>query len=339
MMQPAPRRTGSTSETGGEDLPQSGFEQLDPQRLDEVSREARRLGAASIFDRVPTCEGDQNDVLSFRQRLQLGRRLQAAQAGHAQIEQDHLRAELGHRLHRRGSVVDDARLVAQRAEQAAEAYRPVPIVVGNQDPQRTHFEPPTRWPDAGESAAIIRYDYSLGPTIPARIPHRNESNPPMINEVELTARLALAIGAGAILGWEREAHNKPAGVKTHMLVALGSAGFMLAGMELHEQLIGLNQANNSDLMKVLGGIVGGIGFLGAGSIIQSGRTVHGLTTAATIWLAAAVGIACSLGLYTLAAASVGLALATLLILGLMQRHFSTSPDHHAPPDQRPDADG
>ena len=161
----------------------------------------------------------------------------------------------------------------------------------------------------------------------------------MISEVELTARLGLAIVGGAILGWEREAHNKPAGVKTHMLVALGSAGFMLAGLELHEQLLGLNQANNADLMKVLAGIVGGIGFLGAGSIIRAGGTVHGLTTAATIWVAAAIGIACSLGLYILAAVSVGLAMATLLILGLMQRHFSTSPDHHAPPDQRPDDDG
>jgi putative Mg2+ transporter-C (MgtC) family protein len=162
----------------------------------------------------------------------------------------------------------------------------------------------------------------------------------MISELELTARMGLAIVAGAILGWERETHNKPAGVKTHMLVALGSAGFMLAGMELHEQLVRMNQANNADLMKVLAGIVGGIGFLGAGSIIQSGGRVRGLTTAATIWVAAAVGIACSLGLYVLATVSVGLAMATLVFLGLMQRHFSTAPSSLAPTaNQEPQDDG
>src|SRR5262245_18199442 len=102
----------------------------------------------------------------------------------------------------------------------------------------------------------------------------------MLSETDVAIRLTTAVIAGAVLGWEREAHNKPAGIKTHMLVALGSAGFMLAGLQLHEQLVSQNQAGSDDLLKVLAGIVGGVGFLGAGSILRSGGEVHGLTTAA-----------------------------------------------------------
>ena len=143
----------------------------------------------------------------------------------------------------------------------------------------------------------------------------------MLTEFEVAVRLTTALLAGTALGWEREAHHKPAGLKTHMLVALGSAGFMLAGVQLHEQLVAQNQADAADLLKVLAGIVGGIGFLGAGSIMRTGGEVQGLTTAATIWMASAAGIACSLGLYVLAGAAVGLALLTLLVLGVIQRMF------------------
>jgi putative Mg2+ transporter-C (MgtC) family protein len=144
----------------------------------------------------------------------------------------------------------------------------------------------------------------------------------MLSELEVAARLAAAVVGGAILGWEREAHRKPAGIKTHMLVALGSAGFMLAGVQLQEQLVAEDKAGGSDLQKVLAGIVGGIGFLGAGSILRTGNNeVQGLTTAATIWMASALGIACSLGFFALAATSVGMALGTLLFLGLLQRTF------------------
>lgn len=143
----------------------------------------------------------------------------------------------------------------------------------------------------------------------------------MLTDFEVAVRLTSALLAGGALGWEREAHNKPAGLKTHMLVALGSAGFMLAGVQLHEQLVAQNQAGSADLLKVLAGIAGGVGFLGAGSILRTGGEVQGLTTAATIWMAAAAGIACSLGLFVLAAVAVGLALGTLLVLGVFQRMF------------------
>ena len=143
----------------------------------------------------------------------------------------------------------------------------------------------------------------------------------MVGELEIVIRMATAVVAGALLGWEREAHNKPAGLKTHMLVALGSAAFMLAGILLHNDLVARNQAGGADLLKVLAGIVGGIGFLGAGAIFRSSGEIRGLTTAATIWMAAAVGIACGLGQYVLASAAVGLALAVLLLMRLAEQVF------------------
>jgi putative Mg2+ transporter-C (MgtC) family protein len=140
----------------------------------------------------------------------------------------------------------------------------------------------------------------------------------MLSEFEVALRLAAAVAAGAVLGWEREAHNKPAGIKTHMLVALGSAAFMLAGLQLYEQLIARGD-EGSDLLKVLAGLIGGVGFLGAGSILRAHGEVHGLTTASTIWTTSAVGVACSLGLFVLAGIAVGLALLTLLVLRILQR--------------------
>ncbi|WP_425617516.1 MgtC/SapB family protein [Anatilimnocola sp. NA78] len=140
----------------------------------------------------------------------------------------------------------------------------------------------------------------------------------MLSTLELIIRLSVAAVFGAVLGWEREAQNKPAGLRTHILVSLGSAAFMLAGLELNNELVAKGQSNSADILKVVGGIVGGIGFLGAGSIIQNRRGVSGLTTAATIWVAAAVGITSGLGYYRLAAISVVLALSALLALGTLQ---------------------
>jgi putative Mg2+ transporter-C (MgtC) family protein len=157
----------------------------------------------------------------------------------------------------------------------------------------------------------------------------------MLDGTDIAVRLAAAVAAGAVLGWERESQQKPAGLRTHMLVTLGAAGFVLAGIQLHEELVGKGQAGNSDLMKVIGGIVGGVGFLGAGSIIRAGGNVHGLTTAATIWLAAAIGVVCGLGLYVQAITMVGLALAILFMLGVIERTFFPNPNN-APPGTQPD---
>jgi putative Mg2+ transporter-C (MgtC) family protein len=144
---------------------------------------------------------------------------------------------------------------------------------------------------------------------------------------ELVVRLLLAVVAGAILGWEREWRQKPAGLKTHILVTLGSAAFVLAALRFFEELG--DRQTGADMMKVIGGVVGGVGFLGAGSIMRTGGNVHGLTTAATIWLAAAIGVAVGFGYVALAGMCVLLALLTLIAFELVERVFfpPTRNDH------------
>jgi putative Mg2+ transporter-C (MgtC) family protein len=106
----------------------------------------------------------------------------------------------------------------------------------------------------------------------------------------VTIRLVAAILAGGIIGFEREEHRKVAGLRTHMLVSLGSALFVLAPLEM-----GLSK---DAATRVMQGLVAGIGFLGAGAILklQDIRQVKGLTTAATIWVTAAIGMTIGLGL-------------------------------------------
>ncbi len=160
----------------------------------------------------------------------------------------------------------------------------------------------------------------------------------MLSTWELIVRLSLAAVVGAILGWERETQKKPAGLRTHLLVSLGSAAFMIAGYELHIELTGRDQAAGSDLLKVLAGIAGGVGFLGAGSIIQNRRNVSGLTTAATTWLAAAIGIACGLGYYRLTAITLVLALVALLVLGIAQQGTEYLASHESNDTSKPETD-
>ncbi len=128
--------------------------------------------------------------------------------------------------------------------------------------------------------------------------------------VELLSRAALALVMGLSIGWDRETKHKAAGLRTMALVSLGSAGVVLAGVELAAAMS--VDGVQLDPLRVISGIVGGIGFLGAGAIIQSGGKVHGLTTAASIWVAASLGIACGFGLYRLAFVLLGLTLVVLI---------------------------
>jgi putative Mg2+ transporter-C (MgtC) family protein len=131
--------------------------------------------------------------------------------------------------------------------------------------------------------------------------------------VRLVARLLIAAVLGGLLGFEREEKSKPAGLRTHMLVALGSAVFVVIA-----QQYGMSSA---DLSRVIQGIVTGIGFIGAGAILKLSEQgqVHGLTTAASIWLAAAVGLAAGLGKTMSAALGTVLALGILAILPKIER--------------------
>jgi putative Mg2+ transporter-C (MgtC) family protein len=128
--------------------------------------------------------------------------------------------------------------------------------------------------------------------------------------VRILLRMLGATVLGAVVGYERERTGKSAGLRTHMLVALGSAVFVIAPLEA-----GLSAA---DVSRIVQGVAAGIGFIGAGAILKrtEENEVLGLTTAAGIWLTAAIGIAAGLG--SLGVAAIGVLLA-LLILSLLAR--------------------
>jgi len=127
----------------------------------------------------------------------------------------------------------------------------------------------------------------------------------------LVLRLALAGLLGGIMGFERESKGKDAGVRTHMLVCMGAAMFVLVS-----QQAGILAA---DMSRVIQGVIAGVGFLGAGTILKSDdeQRVKGLTTAAGIWFTAAVGVAAGMGRETTAILSAMLALATLAVVPLL----------------------
>jgi putative Mg2+ transporter-C (MgtC) family protein len=126
-------------------------------------------------------------------------------------------------------------------------------------------------------------------------------------------RLALAVALGGAIGLEREYHHKPAGLRTNMLIALGSALFSILSVQLGAG------AGSPD--RIAAQVVTGIGFLGAGAILRSGENIHGLTTAATIWVNAAIGMAAGLGAYAVAAGAAALTLIVLAILPSIERRF------------------
>ncbi|WP_028240674.1 MgtC/SapB family protein [Stutzerimonas azotifigens] len=132
--------------------------------------------------------------------------------------------------------------------------------------------------------------------------------------VRVSIRLLLAALLGGVLGYERETKGKSAGLRTHMLVCVGASLFVVvplqAGLDLDQ------------LARVIQGIVTGIGFLGAGTILKgnSVRDVHGLTTAAGIWLTAAIGIACGLGREATAVLATVLALMVLMLMPALERN-------------------
>lgn len=129
--------------------------------------------------------------------------------------------------------------------------------------------------------------------------------------VQALLRLLAATAVGGALGLNRELSDKPAGLRTHALVALGSALMAIVAVELASEG-GRIQVDAAS--RVVQGVIAGIGFIGGGVILhKDGRNVQGLTTAATIWLAAALGIACGLGLWQTAVVTVVVVLVVLVV--------------------------
>ena len=140
-----------------------------------------------------------------------------------------------------------------------------------------------------------------------------------MNSPELSAQtVAMRLGAAALLsmlvGWERELHDRPAGLRTHMMVGLGAAAFYLITIEFILGEVRTLENLSVDPTRIFEGVITGIGFLGAGAIIQRGVNVVGLTTGAGIWTAGAIGLACGGGYIVIAAMVTAFA---LLVLGVM----------------------
>ncbi|NBC34549.1 MAG: MgtC/SapB family protein [Alphaproteobacteria bacterium] len=132
---------------------------------------------------------------------------------------------------------------------------------------------------------------------------------------DIALRLAAAVGFGMLLGLDRELRGKSAGMRTHMLVALGAALTALVSLALYEDLLAANPDTRADPLRIIEGVIGGIGFLGAGAIIRGGGNVRGMTSAANIWLCGAIGLACGVGFFRLA----GMAFVfTFVILTVLQ---------------------
>jgi putative Mg2+ transporter-C (MgtC) family protein len=130
---------------------------------------------------------------------------------------------------------------------------------------------------------------------------------------DIVLRLLLAAGLGAAIGVERELRQKPAGLRTNILIAVGSALLTMASIEIGRD------GGTPD--RIAAQVVTGIGFLGGGAILRGGKTVRGMTTAATIWVNAAIGLAAGAGLFAMAAVTAAITLFVLALLPPVERYF------------------
>jgi putative Mg2+ transporter-C (MgtC) family protein len=146
--------------------------------------------------------------------------------------------------------------------------------------------------------------------------------PPTLSEIGI--RLLVAFGAGFLVGWEREAHGRPAGLRTNILACVASATAMcLSELLMHETSPGSIAAGiRADPARLGAGILTGIGFLGAGTIIRHEQFIRGVTTAATLWLVTILGLAFGSGHFALGTMGLGLALPTLYVLPMLERHIA-----------------
>jgi putative Mg2+ transporter-C (MgtC) family protein len=141
--------------------------------------------------------------------------------------------------------------------------------------------------------------------------------------LDIALRLGAAAAAGMVLGINRDIYNKPLGMRTLGLVALGAAIASVATLE-YGNLSDHPDALSRVVQGIIQGIMGGISFIGAGVILRDVKrgTVEGLTTAATVWVAAALGIACGLAMWWTVAISVGMALLLLIAIGWVEAFVS-----------------
>ena len=134
------------------------------------------------------------------------------------------------------------------------------------------------------------------------------------SEHEIIIRLILGLLFGGLIGLEREYHGQPAGLRTHIILCVGASLVMCLSLLLWEP-------NKGDVQRLAAQVISGVGFLGAGAIFKYGGGVRGLTTAASIWTTAIIGMTAGSGLNLVAAASTGLVLFTLIIMNNFEKSF------------------
>jgi putative Mg2+ transporter-C (MgtC) family protein len=149
------------------------------------------------------------------------------------------------------------------------------------------------------------------------------SNPDIwhIDNLELTIRLVLAIVLGGLIGLERELGGHSAGFRTHILVCLGSASIMVLSMYGFSQYAAEPNVR-IDPARLAAQVISGIGFLGAGTILRNGMTISGLTTAASLWVVAAIGLSAGAGFYYGASISTLMVVVSLFFLNKVEKNFS-----------------
>ncbi|MBI5360239.1 MAG: MgtC/SapB family protein [Planctomycetes bacterium] len=140
---------------------------------------------------------------------------------------------------------------------------------------------------------------------------------PIIEWYEMLLRLGFATAMGFVIGFERERHNQPAGLRTHIIVCVGSALMMIVSYDLGRL------GHNTDPTRIAAQVVSGIGFLGAGAILRFGTSIRGLTTAACLWTIAGVGLAAGAGLYLPAAAATLIVFFTITLFDKLEKIIVT----------------
>jgi putative Mg2+ transporter-C (MgtC) family protein len=141
-----------------------------------------------------------------------------------------------------------------------------------------------------------------------------------LSDIEAVQRLAVAMAAGIILGFERERADKPAGIRTYMLVTQGAALFMICAIMLSAQVT-MADGTISDPGRIASTVVQGIGFIAAGVILTTGRGIIGLTTAAGLWVATAVGLLIGAGFYPIALVATAATVIGLIVLQRIERRI------------------
>jgi putative Mg2+ transporter-C (MgtC) family protein len=134
-----------------------------------------------------------------------------------------------------------------------------------------------------------------------------------LTETDIIIRLSLSFAAGFIIGIERSSRRQVAGLRTHILICIGAACLMLLSIWLPQYM------NGGDPGRIAAQVVAGMGFLGAGAIIKLGNSIRGLTTAASLWVTAAIGLTIGAGLYLAAGIVVGFVLFTLIVLHFVEK--------------------